>query len=102
MEGGVDWEGRWRPEGRMERGWAGHCREGCRPSKKQVALAGSVRREGMQDRGTDGLAPSLPSEAWRCGQPDVSELPRETEQPSRRSDGSVLPRALLLPCKGNR
>ena len=71
-------------------------------SKKQVALAESVRWGGMQDGGTDGLAPSLPWEAWRFGRPDVSELPGETEKPLHRSDGSMLPRALLLPCKGDR
>ena len=30
MEGRVDWEGRC-PEGRMERGWGGHCREDAGP-----------------------------------------------------------------------
>ena len=75
---------------------------GCRPSRKQVAFAESVRRGGMRDGGTDGLAPSLSWGAWRCGRPDVSELPGEMDQPSRRSDGSELPRAPLLPCKGDR
>lgn len=98
----MDWEGRRRPEGWMECGWGGHCQEGCRSSKKQVALAGSVRWGGMRGRGTDGLAPSLPWEAWRFGRPDVSELPGETQKPLRRSDGSMLPRTLLLPCKGDR
>ena len=56
----------------------------------------------MRDGGTDGLAPSLSWGAWRCGRPDVSELPGEMDQPSRRSDGSELPRAPLLPCKGDR
>lgn len=41
--------------------------KGRRSSKKQVALAGS-EVGGMRGRGTDGLAPSLPWEAWRFGQ----------------------------------
>lgn len=65
MEGGVDWEGRWCPTGWMECGWGqpllGKMH---RSSKKQAALAESVRRGDMQDGGTDGPDPPLLWEAW--------------------------------------
>ena len=97
----MDWEGRRCPEARMERGWGGHCQEGCRSSKKQVALAGGLEirpagslRAPRRDREAltqvrwlhASQSPPAPMQRRQVGSPGFNELPplqADKTQPTR-------------------